>query len=257
MPVAADKADKEGVKLWLKGRNKYVSGFCNDINKQPAHEGTKPKSRLGKPMRTCPAWDTCPCQCHYDLDKMFEMVGRTRTEEIPNPEYVTPVSDFIFPTPAMIAADNAAFRPSRAPAPPIGEGTTTDAPEAAVPPLASVRTPTGRATRGGLELQVFVAIRAIEVNLTAEEHLTPKMVGAWIADQYTIPTPSSGAIAAVWDRWEKMGVGTQAKKPVRFIEFTPDELTWADIERKKQQARTAKKSAAVRINTALGPRERS
>jgi len=257
MPVATDPTDKAGVKEWLKGRNKYVTGYCNDINKQPAHEGTKPKSRTGKSMPTCSAWNSCPCQCHYDLDKMFAMVGRTRTEELPNPEYVSPVSEFVFPTPAMIAADNAAFRPSRAPAPPNGQGTPPDAPEAAVPLLASVRTTTGRATRGGLELQVYVAIRAIEADLTEEDHLTPKMVGEWIADKYTIPTPSSGAIAAVWDRWTKMGVGTQAKKPVRFIEFTPDELTWADIERKKQQARTAKKSASVRIDSALSARPRS
>lgn len=233
MPTATDKK-------WLKGRNKYPSGYCNEYNKPGQHEGTKPRNADGSPMMTCPQWLTCPCVCHQQVDQLFELTGRERVA-VPNPDYDPPRHEWIMPevrnpiTGAIASTVGGGID--------IEELEGTYAAPSAVPavPLAQRRTPTGRAARGGLEAQVWDAVS--EMLADAVDPITPKAVGESIANKYHIPTPSSGAIAAVWNRWEALDYAKQAKKPVRFVGFTGDG-TWEELERKKTSLRIAKRTSA-------------
>lgn len=229
-------------RAWLKGRNKFVSGYCNEYSQQPAHEGNKPKTASGKPRKTCPMWTTCPCECHWNVDQLFIMVGKTREEEIPNPEYATPASDFVMPAYPSPVSDDDALPGNGVNGSPDTEHPVNVPRIAAPAPLAQRRTPTGRAARGGLEAQVWDAVTTYLKTPSDEEPITPKLVADLIAYKYSIPTPSSGAVNAVWDRWEKMGYAKQAKKPNRFLEFT-GEGTWDELQRIKNSKRTQEKAA--------------
>lgn len=234
MPIASGSGARE----WLKGRNKFLTGYCNEIGKPAQHEGTKPTSH-GKPLPTCPSWQICPCECHRSVDLLFEATGLER-REMPNVEYNPPTSEFLMPIIDDPIGLNDASTSDDIDTPPDIERPPTTPPRIAQTPLAQRRTETGRAARGGLEAQVWDACRSIEENI-----LTPKVVGEWIAEKYHIPTPSSGAINAVWDRWEKLGFCKQGKKPNRFVEFTA-EGTWEELARIKQSAKIAKRVSPVK-----------
>jgi len=167
---------------------------------------------------------------------MFAMTGQERVP-IPNPEYDPPLSEFLMPYVPDPVPDHDAATGDGVMTPPDLEHPVDGATVPAAAMLASRRTPTGRAARGGLESQVWEACHAIE-----QEPLTPKVIGSWIAEKYKIPTPSSGAINAVWDRWTKIGYSEQAKKPNRFLKFTGDG-TWEELLRIKARTKTAKRSA--------------
>jgi len=235
-PSTLPAGERAEAKLWLKDRNKFTTGFCNNFGKTLQCEGTKASSH-GVPLKTCPKWLECPCECHYRIDKIFKMTGMER-QEMPNPEFIPTVSDFVMPAVEEPVAADVAATPDGVTAPPAHEHAVaaTDGPSTA--PLAERRTPTGRAARGGLEAQVWEACRA-----ATGDTITPKLIGEMIAEKYTIPTPSSGAINAVWDRWSKLGFATQAKKPNRFTGFT-GEGTWEELARMKSRAKTAKRSQA-------------
>jgi len=232
MPVSKNKK-------WLKDRNKYVSGYCNDVHKQPQCEGTKPKSWNGNPMPTCPLWDKCPCECHQRIDEMFEATGLPR-QVMSNPDYKPDLHSFVMPermdnplgTPAV--ALNGGMDPERV------EDAYAPAPVAPVAPLAQRRTETGRAARGGLEAQVWDACN--KLFKPGDDHVTPKLVAEWISVNYKIPTPSTGAVNAVWDRWTRFGFATQAKKPNRFTGFT-GEGTWEELARLKSSSKRQEKMA--------------
>lgn len=240
MPISTDKK-------WLKGRNKFMTGFCNDSGKPGQHEGQKPKSG-DKPLPTCEYWDTCPCVCHQNVDKMFEMTGLER-RLVPNPEYVHEASEFVIPDVAIDPLGPVAVPVAGVIGPDDDERPVAAQDGPSTAPLAQRRTPTGRAARGGLEAQVWEACRSIE-----EEPLTPKLVGEFIAEKYTIPTPSSGAINAVWDRWSKLGFAEQGKKPNRFVKFTGDG-TWEELCRIKSSTKRQKKSAIAEARRTIRPRK--
>ena len=229
MPLSTDKK-------WLKGRNKHMTGFCNDSGKPGQHEGQKPRSG-GKPLPTCPFWQECPCVCHQNVDMLFEVTGMER-QEVPNPEYAPVHGEFVMPDVTFDPIGNAAVTSDD-----TSDGSnpqeivaTPHAPVLA--PLAARRTDTGRAARGGLEAQVWDACSHI-----TEHPITPKAVGEWIVERYKIPTPSSGAINAVWDRWVKLNFAEQAKKPNRFVKFTGSG-TWEELSRMKASIKRQQKSAA-------------
>lgn len=245
MPILVPKGpDKAEMQQWLKGRNKYMTGFCNDINKKGCHEGTKPKSYTGKPMKTCPFWLECPCECHWNVDQLFKMTGQER-REVPNPEYKPERSHFVMPEYASPLGLTPASSPDGAMDTPDDERPVATPYVPAPAPLAERRTDTGRAARGGLEAQVWEACSTLTL-----DPLTPKIIGEWIANKYKIPTPSSGAINAVWDRWEKMEFCTQAKKPNRFTGFV-GEGTWDELQRKKVSGKVQKKINATKERLAI------
>lgn len=226
-------------RAWLKERDKYCSGFCNDINKPAQCEGTKPRSFKGVGMKTCEFFQTCPCVCHWRIDEMFKSTGLER-KLVPNPEYVSPVSQFVMPDFAEDPLGTVAVAANGVIGPDDNELDVTTPPAPAAAPLAVRRTETGRAARGGLEAQVWDAC----FNMPGEDDLTPKQVVEWIAEKYKIPTPSTGAVNAVWERWVKLGFATIAKKPNRFTGFS-NEGTWEELARMKGSAKRQAKSAKV------------
>ena len=234
MPVLAAKTAEQ--KVWLKGRTKLCTGFCNSINKPAQCEGTKPRQG-GVALKTCPMWQTCPCECHWRLDEMFTSTGLER-KYIPNPDYDPPHDEFLMPYVPDPITPRDASTGDGVTAPPDLQHPLDGVTMPAAAPLASRRTDTGRAARGGLEAQVWEALS----NMDTEPNQTPKDVAAWIAEKYKIPTPSTGAVNAVWDRWEKLGYAQQAKKPNRFLGFSGDG-TWEELMRIKARSKTAKRSA--------------
>lgn len=103
----------------------------------------------------------------------------------------------------------------------------------------------GRRARGALELQVLdLCMRytqdEIEWDEDEDPFLTPSIISDEIAHLYGCTAPSTGAIGAVFDRWESWGLAYFATKPVRFLMFAPvvDELGFeAARERMKNRAK--------------------
>lgn len=242
MPIATDPENKAAVKEWLKTRNKYMTGFCNI----GSCEGQKPRSNGGKPLPSCPMIESCPCECHYRIDQMFEMTGMERVE-MRNPDYVPDLGNFVMPVVEYEAPVAVAATPAGVMAPldaeqPVAANVAT--PSA---PLAERRGPSGVSVKGGLEARVWLALQSNEMKF-AREPVTPKLIGEWMVTQYSIPTPSSGAIREVFIRWEKLGFAEWAQKPNRFVKFTGDG-SWEELAQLKAKAKrqqTAAQTAASR-----------
>lgn len=222
MPKSTDRK-------WLKGRDKYVSGFCNDHGKMAQCEGTKPKSFRGTPMPTCPFWSTCPCECHKRVDEIYEMTGVER-QEMSNPEYIPVRSEFVIPEVPIPSLANVASSNGG----PIATPTVEHDAPANVTPLTTRRTALGYAVKGTLEAQVWDAVQKLDNPITTAK------VSDFITSNYRVPTQSRGAIQAVWVRWEGLGFATMGKKPVRFVSFT-GEGTWQELERMKASVKRQKK----------------
>jgi hypothetical protein len=231
-------------KKWLVGRNKTITGFCNGINKPAQCEGTRPRSQ-GKPLPVCHFFEDCPCECHKIVDEMFMATGLER-QFMPNPDYTPEKGHWLRPkVEDPITGDDASGYVG--PDTPDGVEHVTVTPLARTrPPLVERRTPLGYAGRGTLEAQVWECVTAL-----GGEPDT-KTVSEWIAEKYTIPYPSRGAIQAVWVRWDKMGFARLAKGPVRFAGFV-GEGTWPSLERIKGSAKQQKKSAQARVRQGIRP----
>lgn len=232
---------KPGVKCkdreWLKGRNKMLTGYCGNGQ----CEGTKPVNFAGEPLAVCPMWQKCPCICHYKLDELFEMTGQER-RHVPNDKYVPKKGSFVMPDPVDLDPLGVPSDNGGPVTPPTVQEPAAANVAAPVAPLVERRGPSGRSSPGGLEARVWAACRELSGDIT------PKAVSEWIADWWSIPLPSPGAIREVFIRWEKLGYATWAKKPIRFTGFT-GEGTWEELarikaENKRSTART--KSALAR-----------
>ena len=237
LPIGYTVLEKSEIKTWLKDRNKTVSGYCNEHDKPGQHEGQRPKNYRGRPLKTCPNLDKCPCQCHYQVEKMFKLTGMER-QDMSNPEYVPEHSEFVMPivpdpvtgTVALVSGDP--LDPSAL------EDAYTPPPVATQTPLAQRRTPLGYAGRGALEAQVWDCSRTL---IKEGVEVTTLVASTWIESKYKVPPPSRGAIQAVWERWVKLEYAELGKKPVRFVRFTQDD-TWERLERIKSSGKTKKKA---------------
>lgn len=189
----------------------YKTGFCGI-----GHcEGTSPVSPSGKPMKVCTFYEGCSCDCHKKFDRMYKMANETRRIH-QNPKYVPytypDLSEFL----AVQADDDAASI--------VGVGVTPEPrerpSETAPGLLESARTFTGTATgyrqRGQLEAEVQkVANRAMMGEF--DELMTPQVI-AEIIDPSN--PPSTGAIGAVFNRWERIGYAKIHRKPLYFQRLT-------------------------------------
>jgi hypothetical protein len=197
----------------------FVTGFCS----AGFHEGTKPKAPIaGTPVKVCTFWQTCPCECHVRLTAMFT---QTEMERMPveNPDWEYHPPTFWMPDDEYWAERNQ----SRV------ETTSEDNAAVLVQSDNSMVAPykkrdftpteTGRAARGQLEQQVKeMCDQWIESR--SDEYCTPPFVSTRIAEQYNIKPPSTGAIGAVFKRWQDLGFALIGQKPVRFAAYTPDGL---------------------------------
>lgn len=212
---------------------KYKTGFCGI----GLCEGTKPVSYSGVPMKTCPAYLTCPCDCHAKLFKMFEMSEMPRLL-VENPEYAPPHREYWMPSDdpnygvATLSSPNGADVPATVQNP---------APGILPPPTARSFAPTatGRAARGELELWVK---EVCDVWLVEGYQMlcTPAWISEEIADAQGIKPPSVGAISAVFERWMKLGFAVIEKKPTRFTGYT-EEGKQLGLDALKVRAKRVKK----------------
>ncbi|ANA85836.1 hypothetical protein PBI_WOES_65 [Gordonia phage Woes] len=189
----------------------YKTGFCGI-----GHcEGTAPVSPSGKPMKVCTLLDVCQCSCHTKFNKMYEAAGAERRLH-QNPNYIPAVypdlSEYLQPTEELDGA------------PLSGVTTTTvvrERPSEIAPGLVELAptytaTPTGQRRRGQLEAEVQ---RVCHQGMMGEfdEFLTPQFIAQQIDPDNP---PSTGAIGAVFNRWERIGYAKIHRKPLYFQHLT-------------------------------------
>jgi len=198
---------------------KYLSGFCGSTGQC---EGTRPKGWNGTPLKTCPFWQTCTCNCHTELTRMFEMTGQERIP-VPNPEYIPYARTYWMPS------DDPDYKmPDAAP-----DVASTD--EVQI-------TATGRVRKGGLEIGVQKVLLAWMERPVMEriDGLDVKTISALVYENEGATlekAPYLGAIGAVLDRWEACGYVMLGRKPVRIVGLTADGkekgLDWCKAKAKK------------------------
>lgn len=236
---------------WLKNRNKYPTGFCNPY--QPlsgqSHEGDKVNRRV------CDFWDSCPCYCHYMIDQMYEMAGLPREPAEQGAEYLAKRDHARLETDLMLESITRNLRQSTILSNDIDTFPRVDIEGTAAGQLDSAHgtldqplrpqfapTPTGRRARGQLEYDVLEVCNDFASGVYDWEYCTPKLVAEQIGKKYAVEPPSTGAINAVWDRWEKIEFAVQDKKPSRFVKFTgkstPEDLELLKGRMKRQKKRT-------------------
>lgn len=210
---------------WVTCLTEYTGTFCSnkDLHILPMKtgfcsngwcEGTKPKDWRGRPVPTCEFYLTCPCKCHDQLNKLYELSEMERMP-VDNPEYVPPHRTYWMPSDEPLAplssnVERAAAVVVESPAPDLVPATLRRSYEP---------TATGRAARGQLEAWVK---NQCDIWLVEQYDFlcTPAWISEEIAKAEAINPPSVGAIGAVFDRWVKLGFAEVEKKPVRFIKYT-------------------------------------
>lgn len=244
---------------WLEGRLKHPTGFCSPYNPVEAqgHEGTRPKSAAGAPLRVCDFFDTCPCSCHYEVDQMYAMLDMPREEPEQSPEYLAlsarrstefrlmldalygiPAIDGPLSIPDGVDTPDGDERPVAANVEPLA-GVS---PQGLKPVFAA--TPTGKRPKGELEYDVLTICNEFVNGVYDWPMCTPKLVSEAIGKMHAVEPPSTGAVNAVWDRWEKLGFAEQAKKPNHFLKFSSDSSVVA-LDAAKKRAKRDKKQAAT------------
>lgn len=194
----------------------YRTGFCG----AGLHEGTRPKSPSGKPMKVCTAVGLCTCACHQKIDKMYQMTGVERVVQ-QNPDY-QPAQNVDLSWMEQLESKVAAspLLPGYAVMPPAVEAPSVVVPTGAdsgpVPVPAYAATPSGIRARGQLEHQVYAVCQRFMMG-EIQELMTPKLIALEIDPE---DPPSVGAIGAVLGRWEQYGFAVIHKNPIRFAMFT-------------------------------------
>lgn len=259
-------------KKWLEGRSKYVTGFCATINipeQSQGHEGTSPKSWSGKPMRTCTDFQNCPCECHYQIDQMYAMIDAPRPEPEQSPAYLEFVREQLAAFDNTVVWESPVVAPLSTPdgtdTPPDDERPVATPSRPALPPLSTdpyhgtarpgfIGTPTGRRARGELEFDVLFVCDEFMRDVYEWEHCLPKLVAERIAIMNQTEPPSTGAINAVWDRWEKMGFAKQEKRPSRFVGFIVDGSHRTLVMMKNEAKSKKRRAQAEQRRGTLRPR---
>lgn len=212
------------------GRNKILSGYCSN-----GHcEGTRPVNYRDRPLPTCPLYLECPCICHKQLDDMYEQAGIARIL-LSNPDYAPDKHTFVMPDYEELARERAERMAAE------GRVVVSEAGEEDI--LAGkvfTKTESGIRAKGQLEYQVFIACSKLcwPSSMCEIMPITPKVIAEYISRHEGIEPPSSGAILAAWQRWEKMQFANYLHSPVRFagfVGFEDERPTVRDLERTKDE----------------------
>lgn len=169
-------------------------------------------------MQVCRFWLTCPCECHVQITKMFQLVGEPR-QLMDNPEYIVK-RDFKMPSPEEVLRDKASVSNEKLQ---IIKSDNPDVPDTVI------RTPardngSDRQPKGSLETNVKLACDAWikQGGLESGVDCTTKWVAEWIDEELGIQNVSRGAIDACWRRWmDRLGFAMILNKPTRFLCYTP------------------------------------
>jgi len=182
----------------------FVTGFCNS----GWHEGHK----IPKP--TCRFWQTCPCDCHTMLSRMASMALIERVV-VDNSTYVPDRGGFVRVSLTESLAERITTQPNVRVVASQAPGIVPDTIERQFN-----QTSSGRAARGQLEEWVLAVTSLWATEMP--ENCTPQYVSREINRMYGLgKSPSTGAIDAVFRRWEKIGFAIIGNKPARFIRYTP------------------------------------
>lgn len=200
----------------------FQSGFC----KSGWHEGTRAKDWRGNPAPVCLLVNQCPCECHTEITRMFEMAGRERTPQ-DNPEYVPYTRTFWMPS------DEPDYGLPEAHPDEVAEDDHLIVNASGRTRKGSLEGAVQRVVLEWLELPVMQRIEGLAVKEIADRVYEKE--GAALEKP-----PSLGAVAAVLDRWEKYGYVLLGTKPVRVVALTPDGtqngLDWCRARAKKGTA---------------------
>lgn len=202
---------------------KYKTRWCA----QGWHEGDKPRTFLGNPAPTCksPSED-CACSCHKKIDEMYALAEMPR--ELHNFSDYNPGADRLeMPDPVALERERAER---------LAASKSPDAPGAVVAG-GHVFTPTETGIRGPGQLEYTVLDKLVDwLDPTFEViDCTPKILAALID-----PEPSTGAIHAVWVRWEKIGFARFQNRPAKFLGFVGSNKA-QHLDELKIQAKHGKK----------------
>lgn len=212
LDTASQAQSKRDEALFVEGKRRPLkTGACV----AGWHEGSRPHTSSGDPIKTCELYKVCPCQCHIDFD---EMLG-TERELIDNPEYVRVIGNAVqytlIETPGIL--DVNAVVPAN----------TLVSPAPGIVPGALVRkfdpTPTGRFARGEVE-SLVKSITDTWVIESERYFCTPNYVSEQIASVHGIDPPQLGSIAGVFTKWMQIGFALIEQNPARFIGYTPDAI---------------------------------
>lgn len=215
----ASRAQKERDQVLISAglRRPLKTGFCS-----AGHcEGSKPRSRDGKPLKTCPDYKVCPCQCHADLDEIFELSGKERV--LVEHDAYEPTIGMHFEAATLIETPSVLT-----PEVEIPEDVLVS-PAPGIVPGARVRvynrTMTGRWARGQLEDYVK-SVTDTWVIENERAYCTVIYIANNIAKQQGFAVPSAGGIDAVLKRWEEIGFATIERKPTRFTGYTAEAMEY-------------------------------
>jgi hypothetical protein len=213
-----------------KTKKKVKTGFCSNGQ----CEGTKPKSRSGKPLKICEFWEDCACSCHKMVTEMYEMAGMEREPVYQSDEYETAIQVNHAQTQRMLDAVAADMAARNGLSSLVGIGVPPDASDPVAVPVDSpagtlqtsgthtprfTTTPTGKRARGQLEFDVLRVCDEFTRDIYEWQLCLPKLVAERIGKINDTEPPSVGAIQAVWDRWVRLEFASYEKNPVRFTGF--------------------------------------
>lgn len=188
------------------------------------HEGLK----INAP--TCKFYINCPCDCHTQLNRMYDLTGEERilvnnSTWKPNNPYVLPSLEPVATVPSIPTATVAA---------PVVE---SPAPGIVPPTAPRIFTPTvsGRLGKGELESWVkeVTDVWAVE----QEGRCTVGYISNEIGRVKGISPPSQGAIQNVLSRWRGLGFAhVELDRPMRFTGYTDDGIKFG-LENMKARAK--------------------
>ena len=207
---------------------KYRTGFC--CNGQC--EGTHPRSKgKGLSMATCPAYLTCPCECHEIMNTVFKVAQRPRIL-VENSEYTPIRTKFYVPSLEEVIENRIEKHLKQ-----------FDVIEAPAPNVATIYERKNR-NQNTLPIEKYTLECCNAWTLSQAQNkkdLTPDLVIAWIKKAKGEDPPSRGAVYSTFKRWEEMGFCVTLSNPFRFVSFTKRGLEMG-LEALRLEYKLAKKS---------------
>jgi hypothetical protein len=173
---------------------------------------------------------------------MYEQAGIARIL-LSNPDYHPDKHTFVMPDYEELARERAERMAAE------GRVVVSDADEESIlSGKVFAKTESGIRAKGQLEYQTFIACAKLcwpSSNCDIMP-MTPKVIAEFISRHEGIEPPSSGAIYAAWQRWQKMGLAVLSDSPVRFsgfVGFEDQPPTVRDLERAKDEYKRKTKLA--------------
>lgn len=207
-----------------------LTGYCQ----AGWHEGLKARTASGKSAPTCKFYISCPCNCHTQLNRMYEMAGEERIL-VDNSDW-KPENTFVMPSLEPLAAV-----PSIPSAPVAAVVVESPAPGIVPASVPRIFTPTvsGRLGKGELEAWVkeVTDVWAVE----QEGRCSVGYISAEIGRTKGINPPSQGAIQNVLFRWKDLDFAhIETDRPLRFTGYTDDGIKFGLENMKARAKRLAK-----------------